>query len=186
MQIDGGGEWKQWQALFYWAPKSLQTMTAATKLRHLILRRKAMTNLDRILKSRNITLPTMMCIVKIIVFPVVMYRCESWTIKKAKHWRTDAFKLWLWRRLLRVPWDTKELKPVNPQGSQSWMFFGRTVAEAPILRPPDVKSWLIRRDPDAGKDWRQEEKGMTEDEIVGWHHQLPEFTQTKTFKNTLM
>ena len=105
------------------------------------------------------------------VFPVVMYGCESWTIKKAEHWRIFAFKLWYRRRLFRVPW---EIKPVNPKRNHPWIFIGRTDAEAetPILWPPDAKNWLIWKDPDAGKDWRQEEKGTTEDEMVGWHHQL--------------
>ena len=109
------------------------------------------------------------------VFPVVMYGCESWTIKKVEYQRTDAFELWCWRSLFRVrPLDCKEIKPVNPKGNQSWISIRRTDAEAEvrILWPPDVKSQLIRKDPDAGKDWRQEEKGMTEDELVGWHHQL--------------
>ena len=99
-------------------------------------------------------------------FPVVMYGWESWTIKKAEHQRIDAFKLWCWRRLLRVPWTSKEIKTVNPEGNQSWIFTGRTNAEteAPILWPPDVKSQLIGKDPDAGKDWEQE-KGVTEDEM---------------------
>ena len=102
------------------------------------------------------------------------YGCESWTIKKAECWRIDAFELWCWRRLLRVPWTARRSKPVHPKGDQSWVFIGRTDAEAetPILWPPDAKSWLIGKDPDAGKDWGQEEKGMTEDEMVGWHHQL--------------
>ena len=129
-----------------------------------------MTNLDSIFKIRDITLPTKVCLVKAMVFPGVMYGCESWTVKKAEHWRIDAFELWCWRRLL----DCKEIKLVDPKGNQAWMYFGRTDAEAetPILWPPDVKSQVIRKDPDAGKDWRQEEKGTTEDEIVGWHHWL--------------
>ena len=98
-----------------------------------------------------------------------MYRCESWTIKKTEHWRIDAFELWCWRRLLS-PLDCKEIKQVSPKGSQPWIFIGRTDAEAPILWPPDAKSWLTGKDPDAGKDWRQEEKGMTDNEMVGWHH----------------
>ena len=108
------------------------------------------------------------CLVKAMVFPVVMYRCESWTIKKAKRWRIDAFELWCWRRLLRVPWTARR----SNQSIQSWMFIGKTDIEAktPILWPPHVKSWLIWKDPDAGKDWGQEEKGTTEDKMVGWHH----------------
>ena len=101
------------------------------------------------------------------------YRCESCTLKKAECWRIDAFELWCWRRLLSLL-DCKEIKPVNPKGNQPWIFIGRTDAgaEAPILWPPDAKSWLIRKDLDAGKGWRQEEKGMPEDEMVGWHHQF--------------
>ena len=125
-----------------------------------------MTNIDRVLKSRAITLPTKVHLVKTMVFPVVMYGCEGWTIKKAECWRIDTFELWCWRRLL------KEIQPVHSKGDQSWVFTGRTnvEAETPILWPPDVKNWLIWKDPDAGKDWRQEEKGTTEDEMVGWHH----------------
>ena len=107
------------------------------------------------------------------VSPVIMYGCESWSIKKAEHWRIDSFDLWCWRRLLRVPWTVRRSKQsiqkeINPES------FGRTdvEAETPILWLPDVESWLIGKDPDAGKDWGQEEKGTTEDEMVGWHHQL--------------
>ena len=133
-----------------------------------------MTNLDSILKSRDITLPTKVCLVKAMVFPVVMYGCESWTVKKAERWRIDAFELWCWRRLLRVPWTAKEIQPIQPKGDQSWMFIGRTgaKAETPVLWPPHVKSWLIGKDPDAGRDWGQEEKGTTEGEMAGWHHGL--------------
>ena len=139
--------------------------------RRLLLGRKAMTNLDSLLKSRDITLLTKVHLVKAMVFPVVMHGCESWTIKKSEHWRTDAFELWCWRRLLS-PLDSKKIQPVNPKGNQSWIFIGRTDAEAetPIFRPPDMKNWCIGKDPDAGKDWRWEEKGTTEDEMVGWHH----------------
>ena len=119
-----------------------------------------MTNLDSILKIRDITLPTQVRLVKAMVFPVVIYGCESWTIKKAECQRTDAFELWCWRRLLS-PLDCKEIKWVNPEGNQSWIFIGRTDAEAEalILWPPDEKRWLLRKDPDSGKDWRQEERG---------------------------
>ena len=98
-----GKQWKQCQTLLLGAPKSLQMVTAAMKLRHLLLRRKVMTNLDRIFKSRDITLLTKVRLVKAMVFPVVMYGCESWTVKKAEHRRIDAFELWYWRRFLRVP-----------------------------------------------------------------------------------
>ena len=94
-----------------------------------------MTNLDSILKSRDITLPTKGCLVKAMVFPVVLYGCESWMIKKAEHQRIDSFELWCWRRLLRVPWTAKEIQPVHPKGDQSWVFTGRTdvETETPIL-----------------------------------------------------
>ena len=130
-----------------------------------------MTNLDNILKSRDTTLPTKVCLVKAMVFPVVMYRCKSWTIKKAEGQRIDASKLWCWRRLLRVPWSARRsnqstLKEVSP------VFFGRNdaKAETPVLWPPHVKTWLIGKDSDAGRDWGQEEKGTTEDEMAGWHY----------------
>ena len=154
--------------------------------RHLLLGRNAMTNLNSILKSRDITLPTKVQIVKAIVFPVVIYECESWTIKKAECRRIDAFKLWCWRRLLRVPWTARRsnqsiLKEISPEYSLD------AEAEAPILWPPNAKSWLTGKDSDAGKDWGQEQKGATEDEMLGWHHQLNghEFEQTqKTVKDS--
>ena len=98
----------------------------------------------------------------------------SWTINKAEHRRTDAFELWCWRRLFESPLDCKEIQPVYPKGNQPWIFIGRTDAEAetPILWRPDVKSWFTGKDPDAGKDWGQEEKGTTENEMVVWHHRL--------------
>ena len=140
-----------------------------------------MTNLDSILKSRGITLPTKILRVKAAVFPVVMYRCESWTTKKVERQRTDVFKLWCWRLLSLL--DSQEIKPVDPKGNQPWIFMGRTdaEAEAPILWPPNSKSQLIGKDPDAGKDWGQEEKGATEDETVEWPLWLngPEFEQTQ-------
>ena len=141
--------------------------------RHLLLGRKAMTNLHSILKRRDITLSTKVHLVKAMVFPVVMYGCESWSIKKAECWRIDMFQLWCWWRFLS-PLDCKEIKLVNPKGNQLWIFIGRTdaEAEAPIFGSPDVKSQLIRKKPKYRKDWRQEEKGMTEDEMVGWHHRL--------------
>jgi len=110
--------------------------------RRLLLGRKVMTNLDSIFKSRDTTLPTKVCLVKAMAFPVVMYGCESWTVKKAEHRRIDAFELWCWRRFLTVPVDCKEIQPVHSEGDQPWVFIGRTDAEAetPILWPPDVKS----------------------------------------------
>ena len=105
--------------------------------RLLLLGRKVMTNLDSMLKSRDITLPTKVCLVKAMVFPVVTYGCESWTIKKAECRRIDAFELWCWRRLLRVPWTARRSK-----GDQSWVFIGRTdvEVETPIVWPPDANS----------------------------------------------
>ena len=111
-----------------------------------------------------------------------MYGCDSWTIKKADCWRTDAFELWSWRRLLREsPLDCKEIKSVHPKGNQSWIFIGKTGAEAEalIFWPPDVKNWLIGKDPDAGEIWSQEEDGMTDDRLVGWHHRLMDMSLSK-------
>ena len=140
--------------------------------RCLLLGRKAMTNLDSILKSRDIiTLPTKLGLVKAMVFLVVMYGCQSWTIKKAEY---HSFWTVVLEKTLESPLDCKEIQPVHPKGNQSWMSIGRTDvdAETPILWPPHAKSWLIGKDPDAGKHWRQEEKGTTEDKMVGWHHRL--------------
>ena len=141
-----------------------------------LLGKKAVTILDNVLKSRDITLLTKAHLVKAMIFPVIMYGCESWTIKKAECWVIDAFELWWWRRLLTV------VQSVYPKGNQSWIFIGKTdtEAEAPILWPHDGKNWLIGKDPEAEKDWRQEEKGMTEDKMVGWRYQLKghKFEQT--------
>ena len=126
--------------------------------RHLLLGRKVMTNLDSILKSRDIILPTKVHLVKAMAFPVVMYGCEGWNIKKAERWSIDALELVL-EKTLESPLDYKEIQPVHPKGNQPWIFIGQTDAEAetPILWPPDAKNRLIWKDPDAGKDWRQEE-----------------------------
>ena len=140
-----------------------------------------MTNLDSILKRRDITLPTNVSIVKAIVFPVAMYRCESWTTKKDECWRTDALNYGAVEDSFDNPLDRK-VKPVHPKGNQFSIFIGRTDTEADalILEPPDAKRWLIGKDPDDGKDWRQNEKGITEDEMVGQHHRpdVHEFEQT--------
>ena len=128
--------------------------------RYLLLERKAMTNLDSILKSRDITLSTKVCLVKAMVFPVVMYGCESWTIKKVEHWRIDAFELVL-EKTLESPLDSREIQPVHRKENWSRIFIGRTDAEAetPVLWPPDVKNWLLGKDTDVWKDWRREETG---------------------------
>ena len=147
--------------------------------RCLLLGRKTMTNLDSILKSRDIALPTKVHLVKAVVFPVVMYGCESWTIKKAEHWRIDAFELWYWRRLLRVPWTAQRsnqpvLKEINPEYSLERLmlklelqYFGCLMRRANSLEKIDP-----------GKDWRQD-KWMTEDKMVGWHHQLNDMSLSK-------
>ena len=131
-----------------------------------------MTNLDSILKSRDITLPTKVRLVRDMVFPVVMY-VWMWELYCKESWVPKNWCFWtvVLEKTLESPLDCKEIQPVNPKGNQSWIFIGRTdtEAETPILWPPDAKNWLIGKDPDAGKDWRQEEKGMTEGEMVGWH-----------------
>ena len=101
--------------------------------RRLLLGRKVMTNLDSIFKSRDITLPTKVRLVKAMVFRVVMYGCESWTVKKAEHRRIDSFELWSWRRLLKSPLDCKEIQPIHSKGDQPWVFFGRSDAKAETL-----------------------------------------------------
>ena len=129
--------------------------------RCLLLGRKVMTNLDCILKSRDVTLPTKVHLVKAMGFPVVIYGCESWTIKKAECRRINAFELWCWGRLLRVPWTARRsnqsvLKEISPEYSVEGLM---PKLKCQLLWPPDAKSWLIWKDPDSGKDWRQEEKG---------------------------
>ena len=140
--------------------------------RHLLLGRKAMTNLDSILKSRDTTLPSSQS------YGFSSSHVWMWESDHEEDW---AMKNWCFRtveleKTLESPLDSKEIKPVNSKGNQPWIFIGRTDAEAevPILWPPDMKSQLIRKDPDGGKDRRQEEKGMTEDEMTGWHHRLNE------------
>ena len=137
--------------------------------RRLLLGREVMTNLDSILKSRDIPLPTKVYLVKVIIFPIVMYGCESWTIKKAECRRVDAFELWCWRRLLRVPWTASRSNQSILREVQSWTF----ILEGVMLKLKlQYFGHLIWKDHNAGKDWRQEEKGMTEAEMVEWHHQL--------------
>ena len=139
--------------------------------RSLLLGSKVMTNLDSILKNRDITLSTKVCLVKAVVFPVVMYGCESWSMKKAERRRIDAFELWCWRRLLRVPWTSGRsnqsiLKEISPGISLKGMmlklklqYFGHLMRRVDSLEKTD-----------AGRDWGQEEKGTTQDEMAGWHH----------------
>ena len=125
-----GKQWKQWQTIFLVSWITADSDCSHEIKRCLLLGRKDMTNLDSVLKSREITSLTKTHIIKAMVFPVVMYRCESWTIKKAEYWRIDAFELWCWRRLLRASWAARSQKPVNPRGPQPWIFIGRTDAEA--------------------------------------------------------
>ena len=163
---------KQWLTLFWEGSKITADGDCNHEIkRHLLLGIKVMTNLD----SRDITLPTKVRLVKAMVFPVVMFRCESWTVKKAERRRIDAFKLWCWRRLLRVPWTARRskqsiLKEISPGCSLEGLmlklklqYFGH------LMRRVDS---FIGKDSDAGRDWGQEEKGMTEDEMAGWHHRL--------------
>ena len=135
---------------------------------HQVSLEEKLTNLESILNSRDINLPTKIHLVKAMVLPVVMFGCESWTIKRAEHWRTYAFNCGVGEKTLESPLDSKEIKPVNPKGNQLCIFIGRTDAEAkvPILWPNDAKDRLAGKDPDSGKDWGQG-KGVTEDEVVG-------------------
>ena len=136
-------------------------------IRRLLLGRKVMTSLDSVLKSRDITLPTKVCIVKAMVFPVVTYSCERWTIKKAERQRIDAFELWCRRRSL----DSKKTQPVNLKRYKPWIFTGRTNVEAPVFWSSDANR-LIGKVLDGGKYPGQKEKKALEDEMVGWHHRL--------------
>ena len=169
-QIDGE-KWKQWQILLSWAPKSLQTVTAAMKLRHLLLGTKAMTT--KCVKNQRYHFTN----------KGPSSQSYGFSSSHVQIWELDLKEGWVpknWCLLTMVlektlgsPLDCKEIKPVNPKGNQSWIFIGRTdaEAEASILWPPDAKIQLIRKDPDAGNDCGKEEKGATEDETVGWHHQ---------------
>ena len=162
--------------LYFWGSKITADGDHSHEIKRcLLLGRKVMTNLDSILKSRDITLPTKACLVKAMVFPVVMYGCESWTVKESWAQKNWCFWTVVLEKTLESPLGCKEIQPVHPKGNRSWIFIGRTDAEAetPILWPPD-ENWLIWKDPDAGKDWRLEKKGMTEDEMVGCHHWLDE------------
>ena len=140
--------------------------------RHLLLGRKVMTNLDSMLKSRDITLPTKVRLVRAMVFPVVMYGC--WELDCEEGWAPKNWFFWtaVLENTLESTLDCKEIKSVNPKGNQPWIFIGRTEVEALIFWSPDAKSQLIGKNVDAGKDWREEEKRAAEDEMVRYHHQL--------------
>ena len=162
-----GKQWKQCQTLFFWVPKSLQMVIAAMK-------GKDTYSLEEKL------LPTWIVYSK--ADPSSQgygFSCGHvwmWELDCEEGWAPKNWCFWtvVLEKTFKSPLDCKEIQPVHPKGNQSWIFIGRTAAEAetPILWPPDVKNWLIWKDPDAGKDWRQEEKGTTEDEMVGWYHQL--------------
>ena len=138
------------------------------KLRLLLLGRKVMTNLDSMLKGRDITLLTKVHLIKAMFFLVVIYGCEIWTLNKAERWRIDNFEIVVLEKTLEAPLDCKEIKPVHPKG----IILEYSLERLILKLPPDTKNWLVRKDPDAGKDWRQEENGKTEDGMVGWHHWL--------------
>ena len=201
LDASGRGEWKSWlkaqhiqktkimapgsviswqidgetvRDFIFWESKITADGDCSHEIKNrLLLGRKAMTNLDSILKSRDIALPTKVHLVKAMVFPVVMYGCESglWGKLSAKNW---CFWTAVLEKTLKSPLDSKEIKLVHPQGNQSWTFIGRTHAETETskLWPSDAKNWLIWKDSDAAKDWRWEEKVMTEDEMAGWHHRI--------------
>ena len=152
-----GKQWKQWLTLYFLGSRITADGDCSHEIkRHLLLGRKVMTNLDSIFKSRDITLPTKVCLVKTMVFPVVMYGCESLDYKES--WMPKNWCFWtvVLEKTLESPLDCKEIQRVHSEGDQSCVFNGRTDAEAetPILWPPHVRSWLIGKDPDAGKDWR--------------------------------
>ena len=155
-----GKQWKQWLTSFFGAPKSLQMVIADMKLKDVCSLEEKLWPVSKGPSSQGYGFssnPVWMCELD----------CkESWVRKTWCFWTVVLEKT------LENPLECKETQPVNPKGNQSWTFIGRTNAETPVLWPPDVKNGLIRKDPDAGKDWRLEEKGMTEDEMVGWHHWL--------------
>ena len=168
-----GNKWKQWQTIFLDSKITVAGDCSHEIKRCLPLGRKAMINLDNILKSRDISWPTKVHRVKTMVFPAVMYGCKKWIIKKAEHQRTDAFKLWCWRRLWRVS-GSMEIKPIDLKGNQPWLFIGRTDAEAkaPILWPFDGKSWLTGK-----KSWCWERLRAGERADWVWDGRMASLTQ---------
>ena len=166
-----GKKWKQWQTLFSWVPKSQQMVTAAMKLKD------ACSLEEKLWKPRQ-------CIKKQRYhFADKGPYSQSYGFSSSHIWMWEldhksgwALKTWCFQivleKTLEGPLDSKQIKPISPKGNQPWIFIGRIDVEVPILWPPDVKRWLTGKGPDAGKDWGQEEKGMREDEMVGWHHQL--------------
>ena len=163
----------QWLTIFLGSKITADGNCSHEIKRRLLRGRKFMTNLDSILKSRDITLPTKVCLVKAMVFPAVIDRCESWTIKKAEHRRIDTFELWCWRRLLRVPWTARR----SNQCILNEISSGCSLQGLMLKLKLQYFGHLMRRvdsleKTDAGRDWGQEEKGTTEDEMAGWHHRL--------------
>ena len=168
-----GNRWGKCQTLFWGGSKITVDSDCSHEIkRRLLLGRKVMTNLDSIFKSGDITLPTKVCLVKAMVFS--SGHVWMWELDYKESWAPKNWCFWtvVLEKTLESPLDCKEIQSVHPKGDRSWVFIGRTdvEAETPILWPPDAKSWLIWKDPDAGKDWEQEEKWTTEDEMVGWHH----------------
>ena len=160
MQAEGGKSGKSDRFHFLGLQNHCEWWLRPWNQRRLLFGRKAMTNPDSVLKSKDITLPTKVCIVKAMVFPVVMLDHKGWA---PRNW---CFPTVVLEKTLESPLDCKGIKPINPKGNQPWVVFGGTDAEAPTLWPPAVKSRLIGKDPDAGKDRRQQEKGAAEDEMV--------------------
>ena len=163
---------KQWLTFIFGAPKSLQMVTAAMKLKDTYsLEGRLWPTWQHIKKQRHYFAnkgPSSQGYV------FSSSRVWMWELDYKESWEPNNWCFWtvMLEKTLENPLDCKEIQPVHPKGDQSWVFIGRTEAETPILWPPDAKSWLIWKDPDAGKDWGQEEKEMTEDEMVGWHHRL--------------
>ena len=153
-QIDGGWGRETVTDFIFWSSKIVMDGDCSHEIkRHLLLGRKAMTNLGNILKCRETTSLMKVRIIKAMVFPIVMYGCESWTIKKAQDQRIWCFWIVVLEKTLQRFLDSKESKSMNPKRNQPWIFIGRTDAEAPVLWPPDANSQLIEKDPNAGKDW---------------------------------
>ena len=169
-----GKQWKQWQTIFLGSKSTADGDCNHEFRRCLLLGRRAMANLDSVIKTRDITFLTKVCIVKAMFFS--RNHVRMWELDHKEGWALKNWCFWtaVLEKTLASPLDCKEIQPVHSKRDQSWVLIGRTDVEAepPIFHLPDVKSWLIGKDPDAGKDWRWEEKAMTEDELVGWHHRL--------------
>ena len=161
-----GKQWKQWDFIFFGSKITADGDCSHEIKRRFLLGRKAMTNLDSMLKSRGITLPTKVPIVKATSLSNSHKRLRGLDYKEGRAPKNWHFRAVVLEKTLESPLESKEIKPINPKENQPWIFTGRTDAEAPILWPPDAKSWLTGKDPDAGKEWKQKEKGAVEDEMV--------------------